>query len=167
MAKDESFDVVSEFDEQELVNAIDQTKREVKTRFDLKDTGSVIELEAGKSITITTKDDFKLRNIIEILQQKMTKRGLNLRILDPQKIESSLGGNVRQVINLKKGINTELARKIVADIKALKLKKVQSAIQGDKVRVSGKNRDDLQEVIKLLREKQDVYNVALQFINYR
>jgi len=166
MAKDESFDVVSEFDAQELLNAVDQTKREIQTRFDLKDTGSLIELEAEKSITITTKDDFKLRNITEILQQKMAKRGLNLRILDPQKIESSLGGNVRQEIKLKKGINQDLAKKIVADIKKLKFK-VQSAIQGEQIRVSGKNRDDLQEVIKFLREKQDEYDVALQFTNYR
>ena len=166
MAKDESFDVVSEFDAQEMVNAVDQTKRELQTRFDLKDSGSIIDLEAGKSITITTKDDFKLRNITDILQAKMAKRGLNLRILDPQKVESALGGNVRQVIKLKKGISQELAKKIVADIKSTKLK-VQSTIQADQVRVSGKNRDDLQEVIKLLREKQDEYNVALQFINYR
>jgi uncharacterized protein YajQ (UPF0234 family) len=166
MAKDESFDVVSEFDEQELLNAVDQTKRDVSTRFDLKDSGSTIELEAGKSITITTKDDFKLRNIVEILEGKIAKRGLNIKILDPQKVESSLGGNVRQVLNLKKGISTELAKKIVADIKSTKLK-VQASIQKDQVRVSGKNRDDLQAVIKLLKEKQDEYNIALQFTNYR
>jgi uncharacterized protein YajQ (UPF0234 family) len=96
----------------------------------------------------------------------MTKRGLNLKILDPQKVESALGGNVRQVLNLKKGITQELAKKIVADIKATKLK-VQASIQKDQVRVSGKSRDDLQAVIKLLREKQDEYNTALQFTNYR
>lgn len=166
MAKDESFDVVSEFDAQEMLNAVDQTKRELQTRFDLKDTGSIIEIEAGKTITITTKDDFKLRNILDILQAKMAKRGLSLKILDPQKIENSLGGNVRQVIKLKKGISPELAKKLVADVKTLKLK-VQSAIQGEQIRVSGKKRDELQEVIKFLREKQDEYNVALQFINYR
>lgn len=166
MAKDESFDVVSEFDAQELVNAVDQTKRDISTRFDLKDSGSTVELDGDKSITITTKDDFKLRNIVEILENKMTKRGLNLKILDPQKVESALGGNVRQVLNLKKGITQELAKKIVADIKATKLK-VQASIQKDQVRVSGKSRDDLQAVIKLLREKQDEYNTALQFTNYR
>lgn len=166
MAKDESFDVVSEFDQQEMLNAVDQTKRELQTRFDLKDSGSTLEMDAGKSITITAKDDFKLKNILEILQQKMAKRNLNMRILDPQKIESSLGGNVKQVINLKKGISQEIAKKIVADIKQTKLK-VQAAIQGEQVRISGKNRDDLQEVIKLLREKQDEYEVALQFTNYR
>lgn len=166
MAKDESFDVVSEFDQQEMVNAIDQTKRELQTRFDLKDSGSVIDMDAGKSITITTKDDFKLKNIVDILQQKMAKRGLNLRILDPQKIESALGGNVKQVINLKKGISQDLAKKLVADIKGLKLK-VQAAVQGEQIRVSGKKRDELQEVIKMLKEKQDQYNIALQFTNYR
>jgi len=166
MAKDESFDVVSEFDQSEMVNAVDQTKREIQARFDLKNSGSTVEIEAGKAIIITTKDDLKLRNIVDILQSKMAKRNLSLRILDPQKIENSLGGNVKQVINLKKGISTELSKKIVADVKTSKIK-VQAAIQGDQVRISGKNRDDLQEVIKLLREKQEEYNVALQFNNYR
>jgi uncharacterized protein YajQ (UPF0234 family) len=115
---------------------------------------------------ITTTDEFRLKNILEILETKMSKRGLSLKILDPQKIESALGGNVRQEFKLKKGLTTELAKKIVADIKSAKLK-VQSAIQGDQVRVSGKNKDDLQEVIKLMRENQDAYNIALQFTNYR
>lgn len=166
MAKDESFDVVSEFDQPEIINAVDQTKREIQARFDLKNSGSTVEIEAGKTIIITTQDDLKLRNILDILQSKMAKRGLSLKILDPQKVENSLGGNVKQVINLKKGISPELAKKIVAEIKTSKIK-VQAAIQGDQVRISGKNRDDLQEVIKLLREKQDEYDVALQFNNYR
>ena len=166
MAKDESFDVVSDFDQSEMVNAVDQTKREIQARFDLKNSGSTVEIEAGKAVIITTKDDLKLRNIVDILQSKMAKRNLSLRILDPQKVENSLGGNVKQVINLKKGISPELSKKIVADIKTSKIK-VQAAIQGDQVRISGKNRDDLQEVIKLLREKQEDYNVALQFNNYR
>ncbi len=88
MAKDESFDVVSEFDQQEMVNAVDQTKRDIQTRFDLKDSGSTIELEAGKLISITTTDELKLKNIIDILETKMTKRGLSMRILDPQKVEN-------------------------------------------------------------------------------
>jgi len=166
MAKDESFDVVSEFDQQEMLNAVDQTKRDIQARFDLKDSGSIVEFENGKLITITTKDDMKLRNIVDILQSKLTKRNLSLKILDMQKPESSLGGNIRQEIILKKGLSTELAKKIVADIKASKIK-VQAAIQGDSVRVSGKNRDDLQQVIQLLRGKQDEYNAALQFNNYR
>ena len=166
MAKDCSFDVVSEFDAQELVNAVDQTKRDISTRFDLKGSNSDVNLEQGKSITITTNDETKLRNIIDILQSKMIKRNLSIKILDAQKVENALGGNVRQVFNLKKGLTQELAKKIVADIKSSKLK-VQAAIQGEQVRVSGKSKDDLQDVIKLLREKEDVYNIPLQFTNYR
>ena len=166
MAKDLSFDVVSEFDMQELVNALDQTRRELNTRFDLKDSGSKIEQNYDKSIIITTTDDFRLKNILDILYAKMSKRNLSLRLFDPQKLEHALGGNVRQEFLLKKGINQDLARKIVADIKSTKIK-VQAAIQGDQVRVSGKDKDDLQSIIKMLREKEDEYNTALQFTNYR
>ena len=166
MAKDCSFDIVSEFDKQELVNAVDQVKRELTTRFDLKGSNSDVVLEADKSITITTNDDMKLRNILDILQSKMIKRGLSIKILDAQTIENALGGNVRQVFNLKKGLTQELAKKIVADIKNTKLK-VQASIQGEQVRVSGKDKDDLQAVIKMLREKEDNYEVPLQFQNYR
>ena len=146
MAKDCSFDVVSEFDRQELVNAVDQVKRDVASRFDLKDSGSSVELEADKSITV--------------------KRNLSIRILDPQPVENALGGKVRQVYNLRKGLNQELAKKIVADIKESK-KKVQASIQGDQVRVSGKDKDDLQEIIKLLRSNEEKYDYPLQFTNYR
>ena len=166
MAKDCSFDVVSEFDKQELVNAVDQVKRDVASRFDLRDSGSSVELEGDKAITITTSDDMKLRNIYDILQTKLVKRNLSTRILDPQPAENALGGKVRQVINLKKGLNQELAKKIVADIKETK-KKVQASIQGDKVRVSGKDKDDLQEVIRLLRSNEEKYDYPLQFTNYR
>lgn len=166
MAKDCSFDVVSEFDKQELVNAVDQTKRELISRFDLKDSNSDIVLDADKSITITTSDDMKLRNILDILQSKLVKRDLSIKILDPQTIEHALGGNVRQVFNLKKGLTVELAKKIVAIIKDSKIK-VQGSIQGDQVRVSGKDKDDLQAVIKLLREHEDALDVPLQFTNYR
>ena len=166
MAKDCSFDVVSEFDKQELVNAVDQAKRELTTRFDLKGSNSDIELESDKSITITTSDDMKLKNILDILQTKMVKRNLNIKILDPLPIENALGGNVRQVYNLKKGLTQDLAKKIVADIKNSKLK-VQASIQGEQVRVSGKSKDDLQAVIKLLKEKEDSYDIPLQFQNYR
>ena len=120
MAKDCSFDVVSEFDKQELVNAVDQVKRDVASRFDLKDSGSSVELDGDKAITITTSDDMKLRNIYDILQTKLVKRNLSTRILDPQPAENALGGKVRQVINLKKGLNQELAKRIVADIKETK-----------------------------------------------
>ena len=166
MAKDCSFDIVSEFDRQELVNAVDQVKRDVASRFDLKDSGSEVELDGDKEITITTKDDMKLRNIYDILQSKVSKRGLNIRILDPQTPENALGGNVRQVVKLKRGLTQELAKKIVADIKDLKIK-VQASIQGDQVRVSGKDKDDLQAVIKALREKEEKYDYPLQLTNYR
>ena len=166
MAKDSSFDVVSEFDKQELVNAVDQAKRELTSRFDLKNSNSDISLEADKCITITTNDDMKLRNILDILQSKLVKRNINIKILDAQPVENALGGNVRQVFNLKKGLTTELAKKITADIKNSKIK-VQASIQGDQVRVSGKSRDDLQAVIKLLKENEEVYDIPLQFTNYR
>lgn len=166
MAKDASFDVVSEFNLQELVNAVDQTTRELSTRFDLKNTNSEVKLDGDKTITITTSDNTKLSNIVDILQSKMTKRGLSIKILDGQKIENSLGGNVRQVFNLKKGLSAELAKKIVSDIKASKLK-VQTSIQNDQVRVSAKSKDDLQEVIRLLKENENKYNIPLQFTNYR
>lgn len=166
MAKDCSFDVVSEFDKQELVNAVDQVKRDLTSRFDLKNSNSSIDLEADKSITITTNDEMKLRNIYDILQTKLVKRGLSIKILDAQNIENALGGNVRQIFNLRKGLTQELAKKIVADIKDSKLK-VQASIQGEQVRVTGKSKDDLQDVIKLLRGNEDKYDYPLQFTNYR
>lgn len=166
MAKDSSFDIVSEFDRQELLNAVEQVKRDLQSRFDLKNSNSDIELDSDKSITITTSDDMKLRNIYDILQTKLVKRGLSIKILDAQTVENALGGNVRQVYNLKKGLTQELAKKIVADIKDSKLK-VQASIQGDQVRVTGKSKDDLQEVIKLLRSNEEKYDYPLQFTNYR
>lgn len=166
MAKECSFDVVSEFDKQELVNAVDQVKRDIISRFDLKNSNSEVELDADKTITITTNDDMKLRNIYDILQSKLVKRNLSVKILDPQPIENALGGNVRQVYNLRKGLTQELAKKIVADIKDSKIK-VQPSIQGDQVRVSGKDKDDLQAVIKLLKDNSDKYDYPLQFQNYR
>ena len=116
MAKDCSFDVVSEFDKQELVNAVDQVKRDLASRFDLKNSNSQIDLEGDKSITITTNDEMKLRNIYDILQSKLVKRGLSIKILDAQAMENALGGNVRQVFNLRKGLTQELSKKIVSDI---------------------------------------------------
>ena len=166
MAKDSSFDIVSEFDKQELVNAIDQVKRDLTSRFDLKNSNSEIDLDADKAITITTSDDMKLRNIYDILQSKLVKRGLSIKILDAQPVENALGGNLRQVYNLKKGLTQELAKKIVADIKNSKIK-VQASIQGDQVRVTGKSRDDLQEVIAMLRKNEESYDYPLQFTNYR
>lgn len=166
MAKECSFDVVSEFDKQELVNAVDQVKRDIISRFDLKNSNSEIELEADKSITITTSDDMKLRNILDILQTKLVKRNISIKILDPQPIENALKGNVRQVFKLRKGLTQELAKKVVADIKDSKIK-VQASIQGDQVRVTGKDKDDLQAVIQLLKKNDEKYDSPLQFQNYR
>lgn len=166
MAKENSFDIVSEFDRQELVNAIDQTKRDISSRFDLKNSKSDVVLDGDKSVVVTTEDETKLRNIYDILQSKLVKRGLSIKILDPQKIEDALGGTVKQVFNLRKGLTQELAKKIISDIKDSKLK-VQASIQGEQVRVTGKSRDDLQSVIALLRENADKYDYPLQFQNYR
>ncbi len=166
MAKECSFDIVSEFDKQELVNAVDQVQREITSRFDLKNSNSNVELDADKSITITTCDEMKLRNIYDILQSKLVKRNLSIKILDPQNIENALGGNVRQIFNLRKGLTQELSKKIVSDIKSSKIK-VQASIQGEQVRVSGKDKDDLQAVIKMLRDNSEKYDYPLQFQNYR
>ena len=108
----------------------------------------------------------KLRNIYDILQSKLVKRGLNIRILDAQPVENALGGRIRRVYNLKKGLTQELAKKIVADIKDSKIK-VQASIQGDQIRVSGKDKDNLQEVIRMLRANEEKYDYPLQFTNYR
>ena len=166
MAKDASFDIVSDYDKQELSNAIDQVKRELTTRFDLKDSNSSIDIVEDKSILITTNDEMKLKNIYDILQSKLVKRNLSLKILDPQKMENALGGNVKQEIKLRKGLSQELAKKITGIIKDAKLK-VQASIQGDSVRVSGKSRDDLQEVIKIMRSQEDKIDAPLQYTNYR
>ena len=112
MAKECSFDIVSEYNKQELVNAVDQVKRELTSRFDLKNSNSEVNLEADKAITITTNDEMKLKNIIDILQSKLVKRNLSIKILDPKPVENALGGNVRQVFELKKGLTQELANSI-------------------------------------------------------
>ena len=166
MAKDCSFDVVSEFDKQELTNALDQAKRELSSRFDLKNSNSDITIEGDKAITITTSDEMKLKNIYDILISKLAKRNISMRILDAQGVENALGGNVKQVYILKKGLTQDLAKKISADIKNMKIK-VQASIQGDSVRVYGKDKDDLQEVIKMLRSNEEKYDYPLQFTNYR
>jgi len=157
-----SFDVVSDFDSHEARNAVDQSNREVTTRFDFKGTGSKYELD-GEIIQLTTQSDFQLKQMIDILHQKLAKRGVDIGCLEEQDPEFS-GSEARQKIVMRRGIDTDRARKLVKDIKATKLK-VQAAIQGDKLRVTGKKRDDLQAVIALLREK-DV-GLPLQYENFR
>ncbi len=163
MASNYSFDVVSDFDRQELVNTIDQTVREIGTRYDLKDTKTTVELGAD-SITINTDSDFTLDAVHTILQTKAAKRNLSLKIFDYGKVESASGNRVRQEIKLQKGISSEIAKQISKLIRD-EFKKVQPSIQGDTVRVSAKDKDDLQTVIQRL--KQEDYPVALQFTNYR
>jgi cyclic-di-GMP-binding protein len=165
MSKDASFDVVSEFDKQEMVNAIEQVRKEISSRFDLKDSGSEVDYKESE-IVITAQDDMQVRNIKDILESKMIKRNLNILILDPKEPEAALGGRMRQTITLKQGISSEQAKKIVATIKNAKLK-VQAAIQGEQVRVTGKSRDDLQDVIALLKKESEVWSLPLQFTNYR
>ncbi len=163
MAANLSFDVVSEFDYQELVNAVDQTRREMNTRFDLKDTKSELDLNP-KSLTIHTNSEMTLDSILTILQTKASKRQLSLKIFDYGKIEAASGNRVRQEIQLRQGIETELAKKMLKSIKD-EFKKVQVSIQGDSLRVSAKSKDELQQVIQFLRQQD--YPVALQFNNYR
>ena len=167
MAKDASFDVVSEFDAQEMTNALDQARRDVGARYDLKDTKTEID-STGTDITVTTDSDMSLNSVIMLIQEKITKRGLSPYILDTQskEMEAALGGRVRKVLPLRQGLEQPDAKKIVASIKDLKLK-VQASIQGEQVRVTGKNRDDLQQVISALREKADEWNLPLDFTNYR
>ncbi len=163
MASNYSFDIVSDFDAQELVNAVDQTEREIKTRYDLKDTKTTLELNK-ENIILNTDSEFTLDAVHSILQTKAAKRSLSLKIFDYGKIEAASGTRVRQEIKLKRGLSSELAKEISKLIRD-EFKKVQSSIQGDAVRVSAKDKDDLQSVIQRL--KQEDYPVALQFTNYR
>lgn len=166
MAKESSFDVVSEFDHQELVNALDQARRDIGNRFDLKDSGTEIELENDKVVVITTADEMKASNIYDIIESKIIKRGLSPLILDRQQAEDALGGRCRLKVNLKEGIDKDVAKDLVATIKSSKLK-VQPSIQGEQIRVSGKDKDVLQDVIKLLKDEADRKALPLQFTNYR
>lgn len=163
MASSFSFDVVSDFDRQELVNAVDQAKREITTRFDLKDTKTQIDLEE-EQIVINTENEFVLSQVKDLLTTKAVKRNLSLKVFDFQKVEQAAGGRVRQVIKLKKGINQELAKQISKLIRD-NFKNAQPQIQGDAVRVTSKSKDDLQQVITKLKSQD--YPVALQFTNYR
>jgi uncharacterized protein YajQ (UPF0234 family) len=163
MASTYSFDVVSDFDRQELVNTIDQTNREINSRYDLKDTQTTVELSDEK-ITVNTASEMTLDAVHNILQTKASKRNLSLKIFDYGKIESASGNRVRQEITLRKGISQEIGKQISKLIRD-EFKKVQASIQGDAVRVSAKDKDELQGVIQRL--KQEDYPLALQFTNYR
>jgi len=163
MAGDCSFDIVSQFDGQELVNALDQTRREVSTRYDLKDTKTEI-VQSKDTITIVTDSSLTLRNVRDILETKAIRRGLSLKIFKPGKEESAAGGRIRQDIELQRGLSQELAKEISKHIRDA-YPKVRPQIQGEAIRVMAKSRDELQAVIALLKQKD--YPVALQYINYR
>lgn len=163
MSKDASFDIVSKVDMAEVTNAVHQTNKEIEQRFDLKGSGAEIRQEKD-SLVAVAPDDLKLRNIIDILENKFVRRNLSLKAMDKGEVEPALGGTVKQTITLRQGIDRERAKKIIDLIKGMKLK-VQSQIQEDQIRVSGKSRDDLQAVIKHL--KQADLDIDLQFENYR
>jgi len=164
MAQDFSFDIVSKINLQEMDNAINMSMKEISQRFDFKGSVSSIKNEENKKIVVISDDEFKLKNVIDILQNKLVKRGISLKFLDYGKIESSLGGSVRQDITLKQGIPQEKAKQINTLIKDKKLK-VQPQIQGDQIRVSSKSKDELQVVIQTLRAAN--LDIELQFTNYR
>ncbi len=164
MAKEPSFDVVSEVNMQEVSNAVNQTLKEITQRFDFKGSKSTVEIENGNSIKIVTEDDTRMRNIVDILQSKFIKRGVAIKNLEYGKVEPAAGGMVRQSIRVKQGIEADVAKKITKDIKTLKVK-VQAQVQDDQVRVSGKKIDDLQAVIAFLKGQD--YGVELQFSNFR
>jgi uncharacterized protein YajQ (UPF0234 family) len=162
---DNSFDVVSQIEMPEVSNAIQQAMKEITTRYDLKDSKSKIELnEKEKKLTLSSADDFKLKAVTEILNQKLVKRGVPIRNLTYGTINSAAGSSVKQEVTLQSGISIEKARDIVKAIKESKVK-VQAAIQGEVVRVSGKDRDTLQQVIALLKGSD--FGIELQFTNFR
>ena len=165
MADNFSFDVVSDFDRQELVNAVDQVRREVSQRYDLKDSNTEIELEESE-IIITTSSDMTLKAIEDMLRQKATKRNLSLKIFDFQLPEKAGGNRARQSVLLRKGLTQEQAKKLSKTVRD-EVKKVSVAIQGESIRITGKSKDDLQKAITILREEEKDLEVPLQFENYR
>jgi len=158
-----TFDVVSKIDQQEVSNAIQQALKEIHTRFDLKNSNSNITLDKD-GITLQSTDEYKLKAVNDVFQQKLVKRGVPLKGLTYKPLESALGGTVKQQITMQQGIPIEKAREIVKVIKNSK-KKVQASIQGDLVRVSGKDRDELQQIIAMLKSQD--FGIDMQFTNYR
>jgi Uncharacterized protein conserved in bacteria len=163
MAKDSSFDIVSEVEMQEMDNAVNQAIKEISQRYDFKGSKAQIKLE-NDSLNLIAEDDYKINAMLEILKGKMIKRGLSPKCLDAGKIEGAFGGNLKQNIEIQKGLSKEKAKEVTSHIKELKLK-VQSQIMDDKVRVSGAKIDELQKVIQLLKSKD--FGIDLQFINLR
>lgn len=163
MAKENSFDIVSKTDYAEITNALNQTAKEIGQRFDFKGSRATVELQ-DKDLLLAAEDETRLRNMNDILQSKLVKRGISLKALDYQKVEPAAGGTVRQVVKVQQGIPIEKAKEVVKFIKDSKLK-VQASIQGETVRVSGKDRDTLQDVIAKLKARD--FGIDMQFDNYR
>jgi len=161
-----SFDVVSKIDVQEVSNAVNQAMKEIHTRFDFKGSKSNITFD-GKEVVLVSDDEHKLKSVTEILKEKLIKRKVPLNGLLYGKVEQAAGDTVRQIAQLQQGIPSEKAKEIIRIIKDGKLKKVQATIQSDQVRISGPSKDELQEVIGLLRENEAKIGISLQFENYR
>jgi uncharacterized protein YajQ (UPF0234 family) len=165
MPQDFSFDVVSKVDLQEVANAVHQSSKEIVTRFDFRGSASKIDWnEKDLTLTLTSDDEHKLKSVVDILETRLVKRGISIKALEFGKIEPAFGGTVRQAVKVQQGIPSEKAKAIVRTIKDRKLK-VQAAIQSDQVRVSGRNKDDLQSAIATLRAED--FGLPLQFTNYR
>jgi uncharacterized protein YajQ (UPF0234 family) len=163
MASESSFDVVSRVDQQELDNALNQARKEIENRFDFKNSKTSIESD-GKKITLISDDELKMRNVVDILQGKAVKRGIDIKAFDFGAVEPAAGSTVRQVVTLRSGIPKDKSKALMEAIKALKLK-VTAQYQDEQIRVSGKSRDDLQKVMGALRGME--YELPLQFVNYR
>ena len=167
MAKESSFDIVSEVDLQEVRNAIDQARREIAQRFDFKGTGSNVELiddQGAPKIVIKSNTDQKVKDCVKVVEEKLVKRKVSLKALQKGDIQPAGGGTARQEVGINQGISTEKAREIVKTVKTMKVK-AQASIQGDQVRVSSKSRDTLQDVIATLKDND--FGIPLQFVNYR
>ncbi|MGB6517988.1 MAG: YajQ family cyclic di-GMP-binding protein [Candidatus Cybelea sp.] len=163
MASESSFDVVSRVDRQELDNALNQARKEIENRFDFKHSKTSIDFD-DKKITLVSDDELKMRNVVDVLQTKAVRRGIDIKAFEFGELEPALSGTVRQVITLRSGIQKEQSRELLAHIKALRLK-VTAQYQDDQIRVSAKNKDDLQKVIASLRSME--FELPLQFVNYR
>jgi uncharacterized protein YajQ (UPF0234 family) len=163
VASESSFDVVSRVDRQELDNALNQARKEIENRFDFKHSKTNIESD-DKKITLISDDELKMRNVVDILQSKAVRRGIDIKAFDFGAVEPAAGGTVRQVVTLRSGIPKDQSRELLAHIKALKLK-VTAQYQDEQIRVSAKSKDDLQRVIESLRSME--FELPLQFVNYR
>lgn len=166
MAAECSFDVVSKVDMAEVKNAVDQAMKEIGQRYDFKGSVSKIEQQGADKLTLTSDDEVKLKAVVDVLQSKLHKRGVSIRSMEFGKVEPASKGSVRQEVKINQGIPGEKAKALVASLKNAKMK-VQGAIQGDQLRVTGKNKDDLQEAMALFRKEQDKLGIDLQFTNYR